>query len=99
MDSNTHLMLPQQVLAYMGRTREIHVSINAMLLLVSTDDAVHRILMRPKNATGSFHIGIIGQNFDPADLVDEKKFTNFIREHSGRMELVFKNFTSLSYWK
>ena len=55
--------------------------------------------MRPKNALGSFHVGIIGQNFDPVELVDEEKFANFIREHTGRMELVFKDFTALTYWK
>ena len=42
---------------------------------------------------------MVGQNFDPADLVDEQKLVNFIYENSGRRDLVFKNFTSLTYWK
>ena len=57
------------------------------------------ISIRPKGEEGKFHVGVVGQNFDPADLVDEQKLVNFIHENSGRRDLVFKNFTSLTYWK
>ncbi|TBU59346.1 FAD binding domain-containing protein [Dichomitus squalens] len=55
--------------------------------------------IRPKGEEGKFHVGVIGQNFDPVDLVDEKKLVDFIHENTGRKDLVFKNFTSLTYWK
>ena len=60
---------------------------------------VYSISLRPKDAPGKFHVGVVGQNFDPAYLLDEQKFVSFIKEKTGRPELVFKNFTSLSYWK
>ena len=55
--------------------------------------------MRAKDEQGNFHVGIIGQGFDPVDLVDEKKFVDFFHEKTGRKDLVFKNFTALTYWK
>ena len=57
------------------------------------------ISMRAKDEQGNFHVGIIGQGFDPVDLVDEKKFVDFFHEKTGRKDLVFKNFTALTYWK
>lgn len=57
------------------------------------------ISIRPKDAPGKFHVGVGGQNFDPTHLLDEQKLAGFIKEKTGRPELVFKNFTSLTYWK
>ena len=55
--------------------------------------------MRPKTEPGLFHVGIVGRNFDPADLAtDPAKFVAFIHENA-RPDLVVKNFTSLTYWK
>ncbi|KAI0711174.1 FAD binding domain-containing protein [Cerioporus squamosus] len=58
------------------------------------------ISMRPKAEPGAFHLGIMGQNFDPADLAtDQSKFCDFFYKHTGRTDIVFKSFTSLTYWK
>ncbi|PIL27606.1 hypothetical protein GSI_10758 [Ganoderma sinense ZZ0214-1] len=57
------------------------------------------ISIRPKDAPGKFHVGVGGLNFDPTHLVDEQKFADFIKEKTGRPELVIRNFTSLTYWK
>lgn len=63
------------------------------LLLIS-------ILARPHFYIGNqFSIGITGQNFDPADLVEPAKLTQFIRAETGRTELEFGRFTSLTYFK
>ncbi|CDO77545.1 hypothetical protein BN946_scf184912.g44 [Trametes cinnabarina] len=48
---------------------------------------------------GHFHVGIVGQNFDPMDLTDEKKFVNFIHENTERCDIDFKKFLSMTYWK
>ena len=58
------------------------------------------IMMRPKHEPGTFHLGIIGQNFDPVDLsTDPLKFTESFHKYTGRRDIVLKNFTALTYWK
>ncbi|KAI0646239.1 monooxygenase [Trametes meyenii] len=57
------------------------------------------IAMRPTHHEGSFHVGIVGVNFDPAELTDPEKFVKFIHERTGRHDLKITNFTSMSYWK
>ncbi|KAI0711278.1 FAD binding domain-containing protein [Earliella scabrosa] len=58
------------------------------------------ISARPCTNKGSFHISILAQNFDPADLVDTTKFVEFVRKYTGLGEkLVFKEIVSLNYWK
>lgn len=59
-----------------------------------------RILARPISNTGStFNVSIIGQSFDPVDLVDLQKFKDFFREKTGRSDLLLRDVKSLSYWK
>ncbi|KAL7284261.1 hypothetical protein ACG7TL_001543 [Trametes sanguinea] len=48
---------------------------------------------------GQFHVGIVGQNFDPIDLTDSEKFVNFIYENTDRRDLKFGKFLSMTYWK
>ncbi|KAI9064756.1 hypothetical protein FKP32DRAFT_1611066 [Trametes sanguinea] len=48
---------------------------------------------------GQFHVGIVGQNFDPIDLTDTEKFVNFIYENTDRRDLKFGKFSSMTYWK
>ena len=55
--------------------------------------------MRPKVKDGEFHVGIVGKNFDPVDLVDPAKFVEFFHENTGRRDVVFKKMTSTSHWK
>ena len=55
--------------------------------------------MRPKRDEGQFQLGIIGQNFDPVELVDRKKFVDFFHEKTGRKDITFKEITTLTYWK
>ncbi len=55
--------------------------------------------MRPTYGEGRFHVGIVGANWDPADLMDQTKFIKFIHENTGRRELKFSNFSSMTYWK
>lgn len=55
--------------------------------------------MRPKQEVGQFHIGIVGQDFDPVDLIDPVKFVEFIHENTGRKDIVLKNLTATTYWK
>ncbi len=56
--------------------------------------------MRPKKESGKFHVGIVGQDFDPADLAtDRTKFCEFFYANTGRKDILLKNFTSLTYWK
>ncbi|PIL27593.1 hypothetical protein GSI_10744 [Ganoderma sinense ZZ0214-1] len=58
------------------------------------------ILARPVSDAGStFNVSVIGQNFDPVDLLDRQKFKEFFHKKSGRLDLVFKDMKSLSYWK
>ena len=58
----------------------------------------NRVAMRPKLEPGSFHDGIVGQNFDPVDLTDPVKFVNFFHENI-RKDVVFKKITGITYWK
>lgn len=55
--------------------------------------------MRPKKEPGQFHLGIAGLNFDPVGLTEPSKFAMFFYELTGRRDIVFKNWTGLSYWK
>ena len=59
-----------------------------------------RILARPVSDAGStFNVSVIGQNFDPVDLLDQQNFMDFFYEKTGHFDLVFKDIKSLSYWK
>ncbi|TFK90333.1 hypothetical protein K466DRAFT_543631 [Polyporus arcularius HHB13444] len=55
--------------------------------------------MRPKKEPGQFHLVIGGVNFDPVGLTEPSKFAEAFYELTGRRDIVFKNFTGLSYWK
>ncbi len=55
--------------------------------------------MRPKKEPGQFHLVIGGVNFDPVGLTEPSKFVEAFYELTGRRDVVFKNFTGLSYWK
>ncbi|RDX54609.1 monooxygenase [Lentinus brumalis] len=67
---------------------------------VWTETGKFSILMRPKKEPGKFHVGIVGQDFDPADLAtDPTKFCEFFYANTGRKDILLKNFTSLTYWK
>ncbi|KAI0746878.1 FAD binding domain-containing protein [Daedaleopsis nitida] len=57
------------------------------------------ISMRPQREVGIFHVGIIGQDFDPIDMLDPVKFVDFIHENTGRNDIVFKKLTAMTYWK
>nr|VWP02068.1 Flavohemoprotein (EC [Ganoderma boninense] len=57
------------------------------------------ITARPTLNAQSFHVGIFGHNFDPKELLSVQKFIQFVREESGRTDLVFKEIRMLSYWK
>ncbi|KAI0752573.1 FAD binding domain-containing protein [Daedaleopsis nitida] len=57
------------------------------------------ISMRPKREVGHFQVGIVGQDFDPVDLIDPVKFVDFIHENTGRKDIVFKKLTCTTYWK
>lgn len=58
----------------------------------------HSAGLRPKIEPGKFHVGILGQNFDPAELTDPAKFIKFFNENV-RNDIVFKSLTQLTYWK
>lgn len=59
-----------------------------------------RILARPISDAGStFNVSVIGQNFDPIDLLDPQKFMDFFYEKTSRSDLAFEDIKSLSYWK
>ena len=56
--------------------------------------------MRPKpDGPGMFHMGIMGMNFDPVDLVDQTKFIDFFFEATGRKDITFKEVETITYWK
>ena len=58
------------------------------------------ITARPVSNTGNiFNVAIVGQNFDPVELVDQQKFTKFFHEKTGRLDIAFGDFKSLAYWK
>ncbi|KAM5533895.1 hypothetical protein V8D89_012435, partial [Ganoderma adspersum] len=58
------------------------------------------ILARPvSDVDSTFNVSVIGQNFDPMDLLDPQKFKDFFYEKTDRSDLVFKDIKSLSYWK
>ncbi len=59
----------------------------------------YRVGMRPKKEPGQFHLVIGGVNFDPVGLTEPSKFAEAFYELTGRRDIVFKNFTGLSYWK
>ena len=87
----------------MGHPRQILVRVHALAFLyapVTLAVVLIRISARPCTNKGSFHISILAQNFDPADLVDTTKFVEFVRKYTGLGEkLVFKEIVSLNYWK
>ncbi|KAI1798121.1 FAD binding domain-containing protein [Ganoderma leucocontextum] len=95
-------------IAYEGETKEEDGQVWADVELegidsefwyIFTKPETFTISVRPKDGSGKFHVGVGGQHFDPTHLLDEQKFAGFIREQTGRPELVIKNFTSLTYWK
>ena len=49
--------------------------------------------------SGTFHTGIVGQDFDPAEFVDPKKYVDFFCQATGRRDLVFKKIETITYWK
>jgi hypothetical protein len=93
------------VLACLGQTGVLHVSKSSPLntsrfKLASPRVNLCSILARPHYYTGNqFSIGITGHNFDPADLIEPAKLTQFIHAETGRTELEFGKFTSLTYFK
>ncbi|RPD65609.1 hypothetical protein L226DRAFT_530852 [Lentinus tigrinus ALCF2SS1-7] len=67
---------------------------------VWADNGKFSISMRPKSEPEAFHLGIIGQDFDPVDLsTDPSKFAEFFYEKTGRKDIILKKIGSLSYWK
>ncbi|KAJ7765873.1 hypothetical protein DFH07DRAFT_867056 [Mycena maculata] len=58
------------------------------------------IMARPLAPGGkTFGIGTTGLNFDPVELADEVKVKGFIHEQTRRTDLVFGEFSWLSYFK
>jgi hypothetical protein len=58
------------------------------------------ILARPHFSAGNqFSVAIAGQNFDPINLVEPAKLIHFIRAETGRTNLEFGVFSSLTYFK
>ncbi len=87
------------VLAYLVRIWKVHVSRVNIHPFRRSPNFV-RILARPVSDTGSvFNVSIIGQSFEPMDLLDRRKFKDFFHEKTGRSDLVLKDIKSLSYWK
>ena len=60
---------------------------------------MNRISARPTLNAQGFHIGIVGQNFDPKHLLSVQKFIEFIHEQTGRTDLIFNEIRMLTYWK
>ena len=91
------------VLSLVAPAGTIHVSNDLCSMMVNhtvtVEATIHSISMRPKDDQGNFHVGIMGQGFDPADLVDQTRFVNFFYEKTGRKDIVFKRITALTYWK
>lgn len=62
-------------------------------------------MIRPKDLGSSsskrFHVGITGHSFDPAErqLDETDKVEAFIRENTGRKDLKFGAWTSLSRYR
>lgn len=46
-----------------------------------------------------FHIGIIGQNFDPVEQAVPEEAVKFIQEKTGRTDLRFGDWPWISYYK
>ncbi|KAM5533896.1 hypothetical protein V8D89_012436 [Ganoderma adspersum] len=95
-------------ISYEGETKDLDgqawagvevEGIDSVFWNIWTEPEKLTISIRPKDAPGKFHIGVVGQGFDPIHLLDEQQFVDFVEEKTGRPDLVFKNFTSLSYWK
>ncbi|KAI0659090.1 FAD binding domain-containing protein [Cubamyces menziesii] len=94
---------------FAGQTKEADGQVWADLELEGLSDDYWHLWSEPGRFTvtirasgdgeNHFHAGIIGVNFDPIDLTDPEKFVNFIYENTGRRDLKFKNFLSISYWK
>ncbi|KAH9916722.1 FAD binding domain-containing protein [Epithele typhae] len=57
------------------------------------------ISMRPKREKVNFHMGIVGQGWDPVDLVDPDKFVEFFYESVGRTDIKFSNMHTMTHWK
>ena len=59
----------------------------------------YRFSARPTLESQSFHVGIVGHNFDPMPLVCVQKFIEFFHENTGRNDVIFQNIRRLTYWK
>ena len=80
----------------LGDSRELRAT-NGLLMFLND---MFSITARPVSNTGNiFNVAIVGQNFDPVELTDQQKFTNFFHEKTGRLDIAFGDFKSLAYWK
>ena len=59
----------------------------------------YRISVRPTLNANSFHVGIVGHNFDPTHLVGVQKFIEFFHETTERKDVIFNEVRMLTYWK
>ena len=67
--------------------------------MITNDDFIS-VMARPLSPNDhTFGIGITGQNFDPTDLGEPGKLEHFIKTETGRTDLVFGEFSWLSYFK
>ncbi len=69
------------------------------VLAFITNNTFNRISARPTFTAQSFHVGVVGQHFDPKHLLSVQKFIEFFHEQTGRKDLVFNEIRMLTYWK
>ena len=86
------------VVAHLVSTGNRNVSSYEKLMDVSTTHYSHRVIASSK-AEGGWSLGVACSTREPIDLLDPVKFVEFVREFTGRSDIVLKDMVPPRYWK
>ena len=88
------------VVAHLVSTGNCNVSrlAHGWITSILLTDYHHRVVASSK-AEGGWSLGVACSTREPIDLLDPVKFVEFVREFTGRSDIVLKDMVPPRYWK